>query len=197
MTDLLPTWLQNLAPVEQYLLAGVLLLAAVMALVSVIRKPLHYWRETRRITRAVKRMGARFRRDIGMPDGLGGEVRIDFLVLSSDALLVIGVKRYDGMIFGSAQTDDWIQTINSRSYKFPNPDTYLERQVTAVRAVVPGIPVRGLHLFTDAAVFPWDKPANVLLLKDLCNSPARRPKLKDIPAGLRTAWAQLRRHRRQ
>jgi len=194
MTDLLPIWIQNLTPAGQYLMAGLLILFAVLALLSLFRTSLYHWRETCRIIRAVKRMGARFRRDIAMPDGMGSNVRIDFLVLSPDALLVVSVKRYDGMIFGSAQTDEWIQTINSRSYKFPNPDTYLARQVTAVRAVVPKAPVRGLHLFTDAAVFPWDKPANVLLLKELCDSRARRPKLKDIPADLRTAWTHVRQH---
>ena len=45
-------------------------------------------------------------RDIDLPDGMGGEIRIDFVVLSTDAILVISVKRYDGMIFGGAQTDD-------------------------------------------------------------------------------------------
>ena len=192
MTDLLPIWIKNLTPTEQYLAAGLLILMALLALLSFFRTPLHYWRETRRITRAVKRMGARFRRDIDLPDGMGGEIRIDFLVLSPDALVVIGVKRYDGMIFGSAQTDEWTQTLNSRSYKFPNPDAYLAQQVTAVSAIVPKAPVRGQHLFTDAAVFPWDKPANVLLLNDLCNSKAHRPRLKDIPADLRTAWRHMR-----
>jgi hypothetical protein len=191
MADLFPTWIQNLTPDELRLLLGLLALAALLTLSYLLRKPLSYWRETRQITRAAKRMGVRLLRDITLPDGMGGDVRIDFLALSIDAILVIDVKRYDGMIFGSTQTDEWTQTLNSRSYKFPNPDTYLAKQVTAVRGIVPKTPVRGLHLFTDSAAFPWDKPPNVLQSKDLGSSGTRRPRMKEIPRELRTAWTHI------
>jgi hypothetical protein len=192
MTELIPVWIQQLTTGQQRLLIALLILAALLSLGFLLRKPLHYWRETRQITRAVKRMGARIRRDITLPDGMGGEIRIDYLALSTDAILVIGVKRYDGMIFGSPQTDEWTQTLNSRSYKFANPDAYLAQQVSAVRNIVPKIPARGLHLFTDSAAFPWDKPSNVVQLKDLTGRGSRRPRMKEVPAELRTAWTQLR-----
>jgi hypothetical protein len=191
MADVFPIWIQNLTPNEQRLLIGLVALAALLTLAHLLRKPLSYWRETRQITRTAKRLGARLLREITLPDGMGGKIRIDFLALSTDAILVIGVKRYDGMIFGSAQTDEWTQTLNSRSYKFPNPDTYLAQQVTAVRGIVPKTPVRGLHLFTDSAAFPWDKPPNVLQSKDLRNSGAKRPRMKEIPRELRTAWTHM------
>ena len=100
MTDLLPTWIQQLTPGEQRLMIGLLILAGLLAGTHLLRKPLHDWRERRQITRAVKRIGPRFKRDLSLPDGMGGEIRIDFLVLSPDAIVVVGVKRYDGMIFG-------------------------------------------------------------------------------------------------
>jgi Nuclease-related domain len=191
MADAFPTWIQNLAPGDLRLLIGLLVLAALLTLSYLLRKPLRYWRETRQIARAARRMGARLLRGITLPDGMGGQITIDYLALSTDAILVIGVKRYDGMIFGSVQTDEWTQTLNSRSYKFPNPDTYLAQQVTAVRSIVPKTPVRGLHLFTDSAAFPWDKPSNVLQSRDLRSSGARRPRLKDIPRELRMAWTHI------
>ncbi len=192
MMDLLPTWTQHLTPGEQRLVIGLLTLAVLVSLAYLCRKPLRDWRERRQITRAVRRIGARFKRDVPLPDGMGGEIRIDYLVLSTDALVVVGVKRYDGMIFGSTKTDEWTQTINSRSYKFPNPDTCLAQQISAVRNIIPKTTVRGLHLFTDSAIFPWDKPPNVLQLKDLRSNRTRRPGMKDIPEELRTAWAQIR-----
>jgi hypothetical protein len=130
-------------------------------------------------------------RDVNFPDGMGGEINIDFVVLAADAILVVGVKRYDGMIFGGAQTDVWTQTINNRSYKFANPDYYLLQQVSAVKSIVPKTPVRGVHLFTNNAVFPWDKPSNVWLMKDVLNNSIRRPKLKDIPAELQAKWTHI------
>jgi hypothetical protein len=191
MTDLLPPWIQNLTTVEQRLLLVLLIVAVLFALSLLFRNSLRYWRETRQITRAVKQTGARYRRNITLPDGMGGETRIDYLVLSPKAITVIGVKRYDGMIFGSAKTDEWTQTLNSRSYKFANPDAYLALQVSAIRSIVPKTPVKGLHLFTDSAEFPWDKPSNVQQCKDLQGSGGGRPRMKDIPEELRRAWSVI------
>jgi len=190
MTDMIPTWMASLTASEQRRLTGVLLLVIVLILLYLFRDSLHYWRESRNINRVVKRLGARMLRDVRLPDGMGGEISIDFLVLATDAILVIGVKRYDGLIYGSARIDEWTQSIRRRSYKFPNPDTYLQQQIGAVRLIVPKSPVRGLHLFTDSAVFPKDKPSNVLQAQDLRGS-SPRPRLKDIPAELQTAWTQL------
>ena len=190
MTDMIPAWMASLTASEQRRLTGLLLLAIVLILLYLFRDSLRYWREGRRITRVAKRLGARVLRDVRLPDGMGGEISIDFLVLAADAILVIGVKRYDGLIYGSARIDEWTQSIRNRSYKFPNPDTYLQQQIGAVRMIVPKTPVRGLHLFSDSAVFPKDKPSNVLQARDLTGS-ARRPRLKDIPAELQAAWTQL------
>ena len=44
--------------------------------------------------------------EVNFDDGLGGVINIDFLVLATDAIRVISVKRYDGMIFGSANTEN-------------------------------------------------------------------------------------------
>jgi len=171
-------------------LTGLLILAVVLILLYLFQDSLRYWREGRQITRAAKRLGARILRDVELPDGLGGRIGIDFLVLATDAILVIGVKPYDGLIYGSERIDEWTQSVHRRSYKFPNPDTYLQQQIGAVRMIVPKIPVRGLHLFTDSAMFPKDKPSNVLQVKDLPPG-TRRPRLNDIPAELQMAWTQL------
>jgi hypothetical protein len=64
------------------------------------------------------------------------------------------------------------------------------------------VPVKGLHLFTDSAMFPWDKPDNVLQTRDLLRKDVLQtrdllrkdissPSLKDIPADLNSAWLQL------
>jgi hypothetical protein len=190
MTDIFPSWIESLTASEQRRLTGLLMLAVVLILLYLFRDSLRYWREGRQINRVAKRLGARMLRNVHLPDGVGGRIGIDFLVLAIDAILVIDVKRYDGLIYGSERIDEWTQSIHRRSYKFPNPDTWLQQQIGAVRMIVPGIPVRGLHLFTDSAVFPKDKPSNVLLAKDPPGG-TRRPRLNDIPAELQTAWIQL------
>jgi hypothetical protein len=189
MTNMFPTWMESLATSEQHRVTWLLAAAIVLILLYLCRHSLRYWREGRQIARAARRLGARLLRDVRLPDGTGGEISIDFLALAADAILVIGIKRYDGFIFGSARTDEWTQTIRNRSYKFPNPDVYLQRQVGAVRIIVPRTSVKGLHLFADSAVFPRDKPSNVLQVKELRE--LHRPGLKDIPADLQSAWTQL------
>jgi hypothetical protein len=191
MTDMFPIWTEKLTIEGQPWLIGPLILAVLLILMFLFRTALRHWWEGCQITRAAKRLGARMLRDINLPDGMGGVISIDFVVLSTDAIVVIGVKRYDGMIFGGAQTDEWTQTINNRSYKFPNPDHYLLQQVSVVRSIVPKAPIRGMHLFTNNAIFPWDKPSNVRQAKDLRSSSIRRPKLKDIPAELHATWTQF------
>ena len=191
MKDFSPNSIQEFITSEQQLVVGLLGLATLILIAFLLPVPLRAWREKRRIRRAVKGIGARVMRDINLPDGMGGVINIDFLVLAADAIRVIGVKRYDGMIFGSANTDEWTQTVNSRSYRFPNPDVYLAQQLSAVRSIVGKVPIEGLHLFSDSATFPWDKPDNVLQVKDLTGNNISRPRLKDIPADLNAAWEQL------
>jgi len=100
-------------------------------------------------------------------------------LLGRDAILVIGVMRFEGLIFGSTHTDQWTQVINRRSYKFDNPDHKLQDQINAVRLIAPGVEVSGWHLFGHGANFPKDKPDNVLQPADVRSlhnaSAARRP----------------------
>ena len=129
-------------------------------------------------------------KNIHLPDGTGGEVTIAHLLLGRDAILVIGVMRFEGMIFGSPHTDQWTQVLNRRSYKFVNPDHYLQRQINAVRLIAPGARVRGWHLFDHGSKFPKDKPDNVLQPGDVRSLP-KRPRRDDTPKQLRAAWEQL------
>lgn len=181
--------MDSLSTSEQRRVTWLLVLAITLIVIYLFRRSFQFWREGRRIARSARRLGARMLRDVRLPDGMDGQVRIDFLALAVDAILVIGVRRYDGFIFGSAQTDEWTQTVRNRSYRFPNPDVYLQRQIGAVRILIPGAPVRGVHLFADSAVFPRDKPANVLHAADLRG--VRRPALKHIPPDLHAAWNKL------
>ena len=189
----MPDSLQSLLPFPltsvhyQLLLLAV---ALVVVLLVAIRTPLRRWRQERQIVRALRRMGARRLDNVHLPDGLGGEVFIDHLLLARDAILVVNVKRFEGLIFGGEQTDEWTQVINTRSYRFPNPDDYLQQQLHAVRAVVPKTAVRGLHLFTHNARFPKGKIYQDEFFGEM-EKRVRRPRMKDIPGDLRSAWKQV------
>ena len=189
--------LDSLHPLLQELLNNNGLLAAVLAAVMVtsallflFRTQLKNWRQERNIRKVVRQLGVQSMKNIHLPDGTGGEVTIAHLLLGRDAILVIGVMRFEGLIFGSSHTDQWTQVINRRSYKFDNPDHYLQRQINAVKLIAPSARVSGWHLFGNSAKFPKDKPDNVLQPGDVRSLP-KRPQHDDIPKQLRAAWKQL------
>lgn len=175
-------------PNRLYLAAGLAL--GVIVLFVVLRAPLAVWRENRQIRKVLRRLGARTLRGLRLADGTGGEVTLDYLLLTRDCLLVVSLKRFSGLIFGGPNMDHWTQVINRVSYKFPNPDEYLERQMNAVRTLAPGVKVSGIHLFTHGARFPKDKPDNVVTTRELRSLP-KRPRRREIPAGLQQAWKAL------
>ena len=189
--------LDSLHPLLQELLNDNDLLAAVLATVIVIpvllflfRTQLKNWRQEHNIRKVIRRLGVRSLENIHLPDGTDGEVTIAHLLLGRDAILVVGVMRFEGLIFGSPHTDQWTQVINRRSYKFDNPDHYLQRQINAVSLIAPGARVSGWHLFGLGAKFPKDKPDNVLQPGDVRSLP-KRPRCDNIPNQLRAAWKQL------
>lgn len=189
--------LDSLHPLLQELLNNNDLLAAVLATVIVMpvllflfRNQLRNWRQEHNLRKVIRRLGVQAMKNIHLPDGTGGEVTIAHLLLGRDAILVIGVMRFEGLIFGSPHTDQWTQVLNRRSYKFVNPDHYLQRQINAVRLIVPDARVSGWHLFGHGAKFPKDKPDNVLQPGDVRSLP-KRPRRDDIPKQLRAAWEQL------
>lgn len=184
--SLLQAFLHN-SDLQASLLTAVV---ALLLLLLIFHERLRLWRQERYIRKAIKRLGARTMENIQLPDGTGSEITIDYLLLGRDAILVVGVMRFDGLIFGSGHTDQWTQVIGRHSYKFDNPDHYLQRQINAVRLIVPGTRVDGWHLFTHGATFPRDKPDSVLQFSDIRDLP-RRPKPRDIPQSLQTVWQQL------
>ena len=187
----------SLQPLLQELLNNDDLIAAVLATVIVVavllflfRARLKNWRQERLIRKVIRRLGMRSMKNVHLPDGTGGEVTIDHLLLGRDAIIVVGVMRFEGLIFGSPHTDQWTQVINRRSYKFDNPDHKLQDQINAVKLIAPGVEVSGWHLFGHGANFPKDKPDNVLQPADIKSLPTR-PRRGDIPKQLCTAWKQL------
>lgn len=164
--------------------------AAFVGLFYVLRNAIRHWRNERAARRILRRLGSSALRDIQLPDGTGGEVTIEHLLLGREALVIVNIMRFDGLIFGGKLTDQWTQVLGRRSFKFDNPNHYLQRQVNAVHAIVPGTQVTGHLLFTNAR-FPKDMPDGVLLPASLHDLPPR-PRRADISRTLRQAWKTVR-----
>jgi len=118
------------------------------------------------LLRRISKFGDAALHHVVLPDGLGGEIYIDHVVLNADGITVVKVQRYDGIIFAADSIENWTQVVGKRSYKFPNPLPELEASLSAIRALATDVVVRGYLLVLRGAEFPKGRPENVLPLSE-------------------------------
>jgi len=120
-----------------------------------------FWQEWR-TRRCLNQIGIKQRRNIVCPDGLDGEFVLDRLIMLPNAILLVSFKRYPGNIYCAERISEWTQVIDQKSYKFENPLFDLENQLSALRQIIPNIPVNGYLFFDHTANFPKGHPETVL-----------------------------------
>src|SRR5277367_2975618 len=99
-----------------------------------------------------------------VPDGMGGFIHIDHLLLTLRGVLVLDTRRVAGLIFGGDQMSDWTVMGRSRRYTFDNPQPALYDRIAAVKALVGEVPVEGRLLFSNVGKFTKGIPKWVLML---------------------------------
>lgn len=98
-----------------------------------------------------------------VPDGMGGYIHIDHLLLTPRGLLVLDTRRVAGLIFGGDQMSDWT-VIGRRRFTFDNPQPALYDRIAAVKALVGDFPVEGRLLFSNIGKFTKGMPKYVMML---------------------------------
>ena len=98
-----------------------------------------------------------------VPDGMGGYIHIDHLLLTSRGLLVLDTRRVPGLIFGGDQMSDWT-VIGRRRFTFDNPQPALYDRIAAVKALAGDFPVEGRLLFSNIGKFTKGMPKYVMML---------------------------------
>lgn len=106
-------------------------------------------------------------RSIIIPDGLGGLIEVDRLILTDHGLLVIETYPLVGHLFGADNIDQWTQIIGGRSFKFANPSHHLLNIKHALQALAPKTPIYSRVVFTAEGDFPKGIPDGVSLLSTL------------------------------
>jgi hypothetical protein len=99
-----------------------------------------------------------------VPDGMGGFIHIDHLLLTPRGVLVLDTRRVAGLIFGGDQMSDWTVMGRSRRYTFDNPQPALYDRIAAVKAIVGDVPVQGRLLFSNVGKFTKGIPKWVVML---------------------------------
>jgi len=102
-----------------------------------------------------------------IPSADEGEIMIDYLLLTSQGLLILDVKDVQGIVFGGDKMQDWTVINDERRYTFSNPQPALYDRIAAVRQIVRQVPVAGRILFLDGAEFTKGVPGLVCDLAEL------------------------------
>jgi len=129
-----------------------------------------------------------------VPDGMGGFIHIDHLLLTPRGVLVLDTRRVAGLIFGGDQMSDWTVMGRSRRYTFDNPQPALYDRIAAVKALVGDVPVEGRLLFSNVGKFTKGIPKWVLMLDGIeVEFPVVDRGMKSSPvfAQYAEAWGRL------
>jgi Nuclease-related domain len=99
-----------------------------------------------------------------VPDGMGGFIHIDHVLLTPRGVLVLDTRRVAGLIFGGDQMSEWTVMGRGHRYTFDNPQPALYDRIAAVKAIVGDVPVEGRLLFSNVGKFTKGIPKWVVML---------------------------------
>ncbi len=102
-----------------------------------------------------------------IPNGDDGEIQLDYLLLTSQGVLILHIKDVQGTVFGSDKMQDWTVISDDRRYTFSNPQPALYDRIAAVRQIVNQVPVAGRVLFLEGGEFTKGVPGLVCNLDEL------------------------------
>ncbi len=161
---------------EYSILIGSVLVVAVVAVVV-----WRFWWRRRELTMSQVLGSVAIDRvqDVLLPDGNGGQIQVEHLLLTGNGLLVIDVKAFEGTIFASERMAEWTVIGTKGRYTFPNPLGTLYDRVAALKQLVRDVPVTGLVLFGARADFSKGRPRDVLSPAELMERYAR-PEQADL-----------------
>jgi hypothetical protein len=154
-----------------------------------------YQRRSRRkaLLARLERVGYQAAHQVLVPDGMGGFIHIDHLLLTPRGVLILDTRRVAGLIFGGDQMSEWT-VMGRRRYTFDNPQPALYDRIAAVKALVGEVPVEGRLLFSNIGKFTKGKPKYVMMLDGIeVEFPAVDRTNTDYPeyAAYTDAWNRL------
>ncbi len=139
--------------------ALIVVAAAVVAVVFVVlrRRRSPAWR----LQHVLRSIAVDSLANIVVPDGMGGEIHIDYLLLTRDRVLVLEVQDVTGAVFAGANMDQWAALVNGKRFAFGNPLLRLRNRATALTTLEPSLALDLRVLFIDDVSFPKGHPDEV------------------------------------
>src|SRR5690606_27940138 len=140
------------------LLGGAVVVILAVVLIALVRR-----RRRSDLGAAVRAVALDTEHGVLVPNGMGGHIEIEYLLLTAHGVVVVDTKHFEGIIFGSDRMDEWTVMHKHRRYTFPNPQHTLYDRVAAVRRLVRDVPVHGHVVFSTLADFSKGRPREVML----------------------------------
>jgi hypothetical protein len=125
-----------------------------------------YQRRARRksLLARLERIASAAAHQVLVPDGMGGFIHIDHILLTPRGIVILDTRRVPGLIFGGDQMSDWTVMGRGYRYTFDNPQPALYDRIAAVKALVGEVPVEGRLLFSNVGKFTKGIPKWVVML---------------------------------
>jgi hypothetical protein len=127
-------------------------------------------------------------KQIIIPDGIGGLLEIEHLILLDQGLFLVETYPMAGNLYGADTIDQWTQIIDGRSYKFANPLRRIRTSRQALISLAPDVPVFCRVIFNSDSIFPKGKPDEVSVLESLENDMLMVKNEKIITQQAQQAW---------
>jgi len=156
---------------------------------------LRAYRARKAIDAAISSVAYEMLKDVLVPNGMDGQIHVEYLLLTQRGLLVVDLLDLPGAIFGGDQMIAWTVIGKKQRFTFPNPQHALYDRMAAVKLLTGDVPVEGRVIFTLRSEFPKGKPRNVLRIDDLTDEfPAVDPRRASVIAAFSEVWANVKKH---
>lgn len=142
---------------------GAMAIACLLFLLRVVRRR----SAARRLHQGIISASIEHVRNVLVPDGMGGSLHVDYLLLTSRGVVALDLRDIRGNIFGGDQMTQWTVMDGASRTTFQNPQHALYDRVAAVRALAGELAVEGRVLFTRRARFPKGLPRWILMVDSL------------------------------
>lgn len=187
-----------MASLPDHIPGWVWLASALLVLILVAawgRLLLRSWRTHRAVDLAIAQVAYEMLKDVLIPNGMGGQIHVPYLLLTQRGVLVADLLDLPGAIFGGDQMIEWTVIGRKRRFTFANPQHALYDRMAAVRMLTGEVPVEGRLIFTTRAEFPKGRPRNVLSIDDLAMEfPVVDRTRGNITAAFGDIWANVKKH---
>lgn len=169
-----------------WLITGLILLLGLFLQSVWIKECVREWK----LNKLLRNIGAESLHNISISDGMDGKIFIEHLILTPGNILLLGVKKFRGLIFAAEKIDLWTQVVGNKSYKFENPLHQLENDAIILNSRIESKKIVGKVLFINGSEFPKGKPEDVIAISDIKAWSEEYAKA-DIPEALVADWNQL------